>query len=85
VSCPLPPNTVIYARRIATHARFRLFRGHLVLDIDVPTMLLDQCPVKEGNEFTKMRYTAVTCDPNDFVVRLTVPHQLLLRWHEWPS
>jgi chitin synthase len=30
-------------------------------------MLLDQCPIREGNEFTKMRYTAVTCDPNDFV------------------
>jgi hypothetical protein len=46
----------------------RLFRGHLVLDVDVPTMLLDQCSIKEGNEFTKMRYTAVTCDPNDFTV-----------------
>lgn len=45
----------------------RLFQGHLVLDIEVPTMLLDQCPIRQGNEFTKMRYTAVTCDPNDFV------------------
>ena len=45
-----------------------LFRGHLVLDINVPSMLLDQCMVQEGNEFTKLRYTAVTCDPNDFVV-----------------
>lgn len=39
-----------------------------MLDIDVPSMLLDQCSVRDGNEFTKMRYTAVTCDPNDFVV-----------------
>lgn len=45
----------------------RLFRGHFVVDVDVPSMLLDQCPIREGNEFTKMRYTAVTCDPNDFV------------------
>ena len=46
----------------------RLFRGHLVFDIDVPSMLLDQCNIREGEEFTKMRYTAVTGDPNDFVV-----------------
>ena len=47
----------------------RLFHGNLVFDVDVPSMLLDQCLVREGNEFTKMRYTAVTGDPNDFVVR----------------
>jgi chitin synthase len=39
-----------------------------VLDVDVPSMLLDQCAIREGNEFTKMRYTAITCDPNDFTV-----------------
>ncbi|WWC96588.1 hypothetical protein V866_003456 [Kwoniella sp. B9012] len=61
---PLPTRVV---RRNRTQKRVQLFRGHLVLDIDVPTMLLDQCPIREGNEFTKMRYTAVTCDPNDFV------------------
>lgn len=38
-----------------------------MLDVDVPTMLLDKCPIKTENEFTKMRYTAVTCDPDDFV------------------
>ena len=32
-------------------------------------MLLDQCSIRDELEFTKMRYTAVTCDPNDFVVR----------------
>ncbi|OCF42866.1 chitin synthase [Kwoniella heveanensis CBS 569] len=61
---PLPTRVV---RRNRTQKRVQLFRGHLVLDIDVPTMLLDQCPIREGNEFTKMRYTAVTCDPNDFM------------------
>ncbi|WWC68306.1 uncharacterized protein I206_102230 [Kwoniella pini CBS 10737] len=61
---PLPPRVV---RRNRTQKRVQLFRGHLVLDIDVPTMLLDQCPIRDDNEFTKMRYTAVTCDPNDFV------------------
>lgn len=39
-----------------------------MLDVPVPTKLLDQCPIKEGNEFTHMRYTAVTCDPDQFVV-----------------
>jgi hypothetical protein len=57
-----------FAFRMYTDA-LSLFQGHLVLDVDVPSMLLDQCPMKDDNEFTKMRYTAVTCDPNDFVVR----------------
>lgn len=39
-----------------------------MLDVPVPTKLLDQCPIKEGNEFTHMRYTAVTCDPDQFMV-----------------
>jgi len=36
-------------------------------------MLLDQCHIREGTEFTKMRYTAVTGDPNDFAVSLDAP------------
>ena len=62
------PNRVL--RRNRTQKKVALFQGHLVLDVDVPSMLLDQCSIREGNEFTKMRYTAVTCDPNDFVVRI---------------
>ncbi|RSH90411.1 Chitin synthase, class 1 [Saitozyma podzolica] len=61
---PVPTRVV---RRNRTQKRVKLFRGHFVVDVDVPSMLLDQCPIREGNEFTKMRYTAVTCDPNDFV------------------
>ncbi|ODO12122.1 hypothetical protein I350_00908 [Cryptococcus amylolentus CBS 6273] len=61
---PVPSRIV---RRNRTQKRVQLFRGHLVLDVDVPSMLLDQCPIRQGNEFTKMRYTAVTGDPNDFV------------------
>ncbi|KAL7423299.1 Chitin synthase, class 8 [Cryptotrichosporon argae] len=61
---PVPSRIV---RRNRTQKRVQLFRGHLVLDVDVPSMLLEQCPIREGLEFTKMRYTAVTCDPNDFV------------------
>lgn len=61
---PVPARIV---RRNRTQKRVQLFQGHLVLDIEVPTMLLEQCPIRQGNEFTKLRYTAVTCDPNDFV------------------
>jgi chitin synthase len=52
-------------RQQLTH---RLFRGHFVVDNPVPSILLDQCANRDGNEFEKMRYTAITCDPNDFVV-----------------
>lgn len=61
---PLPTRQI---RRNKTQKRVQLFQGHLVLDVDVPSKLLEKCTIKEGNEFTKMRYTAVTCDPDDFV------------------
>ena len=47
-----------------------LFNGHLVLDVEVPSMYMDKVPLRDELEFTKMRYTAITCDPNDFVVCL---------------
>lgn len=31
-------------------------------------MYMDKVPLRDELEFTKMRYTAITCDPNDFVV-----------------
>ena len=31
-------------------------------------MYMDKVPQRDELEFTKMRYTAITCDPNDFVV-----------------
>jgi hypothetical protein len=33
-------------------------------------MYMDKVPQKDELEFSKMRYTAITCDPNDFVVSL---------------
>ncbi|CAO3589611.1 unnamed protein product [Absidia cylindrospora] len=42
-----------------------LFQGNLVLECPVPTQLLDQSARKE-KEFNQMRYTAVTCQPDDF-------------------
>ena len=46
--------------------RLRLFHGNFVLDSAVPSKLLDRCALKTEREFTHMRYSAATCDPNDF-------------------
>ncbi|KAK0208700.1 chitin synthase [Desarmillaria ectypa] len=43
-----------------------LFQGNLVLDMDVPTRLVPSGKEHE-EEMTKMRYTAATCDPDDFM------------------
>lgn len=50
----------------------RLTNGNLVLDLNVPPKLVKILPVvggvryEEKSEMTKTRYTAVTCDPDDF-------------------
>jgi chitin synthase len=43
-----------------------LFQGNLVLDMPVPSHIV---PAGKGTieEFSKMRYTAATCDPDDFM------------------
>jgi hypothetical protein len=41
-------------------------------------MYMDKVPLRDELEFTKMRYTAITCDPNDFVVRVTLSARLKL-------
>jgi chitin synthase len=46
--------------------QFRLFHGHFVIDSPVPTKLLNMCAIRTEREFTHVRYTAATCDPNDF-------------------
>ena len=46
--------------------RVELFHGNLVIDTPVPQKLLSRCALKNEREFTHMRYTAVTCDPDDF-------------------
>ncbi|KAL1918777.1 uncharacterized protein VTP21DRAFT_2799 [Calcarisporiella thermophila] len=46
--------------------RVQLVRGNLVLDCPVPTKLLQAVGKRDHDEFTHMRYTAATCDPNDF-------------------
>ncbi|CAI2181958.1 6510_t:CDS:2 [Funneliformis geosporum] len=44
-----------------------LTKGNLVLNCPVPEKVLRNVKHVSGDEFTHMRYTAVTCDPNDFV------------------
>ncbi|KAF8633773.1 hypothetical protein AX15_001279 [Amanita polypyramis BW_CC] len=53
-------------RRYKTLKRVELFHGNFVLDNAVPTKLLDLCANRTDREFTHMRYSAATCDPNDF-------------------
>jgi hypothetical protein len=60
------PVPIRQARRYKTTKKVTLTQGNLVLDCPVPTKLLDVLPKKNEDEFTSMRYTAVTCDPNDF-------------------
>ncbi|KAI0018776.1 glycosyltransferase family 2 protein [Xylariomycetidae sp. FL0641] len=53
-------------KRWKTVKQVLLYRGNLVLDCPVPPRLLNQLPHGERDEFTHMRYTAATCDPNNF-------------------
>lgn len=54
-------------RRYKTVKRIQLQDGHLVVDVPVPERYLEKVTLREGHEFTHMRYTAITCDPDDFV------------------
>ncbi|KAF8313001.1 glycosyltransferase family 2 protein [Clavulina sp. PMI_390] len=53
-------------RRFKTTKKIQLYNGNLVLDCPVPSKLLDMCAMRNEREFTHMRYTAATCDPNNF-------------------
>ncbi|KAJ6589955.1 glycosyltransferase family 2 protein [Mycena vulgaris] len=53
-------------RRYKTIKRVELFHGNFVLDSPVPKKLLDMCANRTEREFGYMRYSAATCDPNDF-------------------
>ena len=56
-------------RRWKTVKEVQLFNGNLVLDCPIPPRLLANVPhaqAPERDEFTHMRYSAATCDPNDF-------------------
>jgi chitin synthase len=64
---PTPQPTTI--KRWKTVKEVPLFNGNLVLDCPIPPRLLNQVPhvdPPERDEFTHMRYSAVTCDPSEF-------------------
>ncbi|KAM3420291.1 hypothetical protein BST61_g3576 [Cercospora zeina] len=52
-----------------TRKEVKLINGELILECKIPTILYSFLPRRDDVEFTHMRYTAVTCDPNDFVDR----------------
>ncbi|KAK6366185.1 Chitin synthase, class 2 [Exophiala oligosperma] len=52
-----------------TRKEVRLINGELILECKIPTILHSFLPRRDEREFTHMRYTAVTCDPDDFVVQ----------------
>ncbi|KAF7122415.1 hypothetical protein CNMCM5793_000440 [Aspergillus hiratsukae] len=47
----------------------QLINGELILECKIPTILHSFLPRRDDREFTHMRYTAVTCDPDDFTAR----------------
>lgn len=59
---PAPSGRV--ARRHKAKKRVQLTNGNFVLDLDVPPRLI--LPRRGEPETMKTRYTAVTCDPDDF-------------------
>jgi hypothetical protein len=46
--------------------RLELYRGNLVINCPVPDRLLNNVQIQTGEEFSVMRYSAVTCDPDRF-------------------
>ncbi|ORX59812.1 chitin synthase 1 [Hesseltinella vesiculosa] len=57
-----------------------LTRGHLVLESNIPGALLGLLHQSDNREFCTTRYTAATCDPDDFV-----PHGYTLRQQLHPK
>lgn len=68
-------------RRSQTVKRIQLQGGHLVVEVPVPQKYLERVPIKEGYEFTQMRYTAVTCDPDLFADENYILRQRMLNRH----
>ncbi|CAD6504784.1 BgTH12-00287 [Blumeria graminis f. sp. triticale] len=52
-----------------TKKEVKLINGELILECKIPTILYSFLPRRDDIEFTHMRYTAVTCDPDDFFSR----------------
>ncbi|KAI4636736.1 hypothetical protein J4E93_010960 [Alternaria ventricosa] len=54
---------------VMTKKEVRLINGELILECKIPTILHSFLPRRDDIEFTHMRYTAVTCDPDDYCDR----------------
>lgn len=52
---------------VTSKKEVQLINGELILECKIPTILYSFLPRRSAIEFTHMRYTAVTCDPDDFV------------------
>ncbi|KAF9928600.1 Chitin synthase, class 1 [Linnemannia zychae] len=72
------PAPAAQRRRYQTTRKVKLTSGNLVLDCPVPSKFLKTLKYQEGEEFTHMRYTAATCDPNDFAAENYTLRPLLL-------
>ncbi|KAK6496498.1 Chitin synthase, class 2 [Arthrobotrys musiformis] len=65
------PNGAMERRRKAqkSQKQVRLINGELILECKIPSILHSFLPRRDEEEYTSMRYTAVTCDPDDFINR----------------
>ncbi|KAF9196745.1 Chitin synthase, class 1 [Haplosporangium sp. Z 27] len=72
------PAPTAQRRRYQTTRKVKLTSGNLVLDCPVPSKFLKTLKYQEGEEFTHMRYTAATCDPNDFAAENYTLRPLIL-------
>jgi len=70
---PAPKNAQarrgLHHKAIMKKKQVKLTRGELILDCRIPSILYSFLPRKNDMEFTHMRYTAVTCDPDQFTER----------------
>lgn len=80
---PAPPPSQAPIKRWKTVKEVQLFKGNLVLDCPIPPRLLNQVPhaqPPERDEFTHMRYSAATCDPEHFdAERFTLRQKLFAK------
>lgn len=68
-------------RRHNTKRNIPLTYGNLVLNCPIPTKLASFINRRDEEEFTHMRYSAVTCDPNDFVLNNFTLRQQIYNRH----
>ncbi|GAA5942835.1 uncharacterized protein JCM15063_002808 [Sporobolomyces koalae] len=64
-----PTRQSAHTRRNMTNRRVKLTEGNLVIECQIPTRLAGFLPRKSEDEFLHTRYTAVTCEPDEFHAR----------------